>query len=467
MSNAEEIWALAETKRDFFFALSDAIWDKPELSFAEAASCREHTATLLREGFRVTSVAGGLPTAVVGEAGSGGPVIAFLGEYDALPLLSQAADIAEPRAIVEGGAGHGCGHNLLGSAALMAATAVKDYLAARGIEGRVRYYGCPAEESGSAKGFMVRSGLFDDVDVAISWHPASFTGVNKPISLACIEANFEFSGRAAHASSGPELGRSALDAVELMNVGANYMREHMPSSARIHYAITDSGGLAPNVVQAHAVVRYMVRARELDTMHTLFARVRKIADGAALMTETMARCAVIAGDANLLGNATLELVMHEALMRLGPPPFDEDDRKLASAFQKTFTQEEINAAFTRFGLSARDLPLCDQIYPLGGGDGSQVGSTDVGTVSWKVPTVQMRGATCAVGTPFHSWQLVAQGKSTIAHKGLEHAAKGMAATAVDLLNAPELIARAKEDWLVARANRPFINPIPDDVCPAI
>jgi aminobenzoyl-glutamate utilization protein B len=467
MSNAEEIWTLAETKRDLFFALSDAVWDKPELSFSETASCREHTATLLREGFRVTSVAGGLPTAVVGEAGSGGPVIAFLGEYDALPLLSQAADIAEPRAIVKGGAGHGCGHNLLGAAALMAATAVKDYLAARGIEGRVRYYGCPAEESGSAKGFMVRSGLFDDVDVAISWHPASFTGVNKPISLACIEANFEFSGRAAHASSGPELGRSALDAVELMNVGVNYMREHMPSSARIHYAITDSGGFAPNVVQAHAMVRYMVRARELDTMHALFARVRKIADGAALMTETTGRCAVIAGDANLLGNTTLELAMHEALMRLGPPPFDEDDRKLASAFQKTFTQEEINAAFTRFGLSSRDLPLCDQIYPLGGGDGSQVGSTDVGTVSWKVPTVQMRGATCAVGTPFHSWQLVAQGKSTIAHKGLEHAAKGMAATAVDLLNAPELIARAKEDWLVACANRPFINPIPDDVRPPI
>lgn len=468
MDNTDAVWALAEAKRAAFFALSDAIWDKPELSFGETEACRAHTEMLAKEGFRITEAAGGLPTAVIGEAGEGGPMIAFLGEYDALAALSQAPGIAAAQALIPGGPGHGCGHNMLGSASLLAATAVKDYLAAHRLPGRVRYYGCPAEERGSAKGFMVRAGLFDDVDIAISWHPASFTGVNKPISLACIEANFHFAGRAAHAAAAPHLGRSALDAVELMNVGVNYMREHMPSSARVHYAITDAGGSAPNVVQARASVRYLVRARELDEMHTLFARVQKIAEGAALMSETGMRCEVVSGTANLLGNATLERLMHEALERLGPPPFDAADRALAAEFQKGFTADEIRAAFLRFGLTPRmDLPLCDFVYPLGGGDGSLVGSTDVGTVSWVVPTVQMRGATCAVGTPFHSWQLVAQGKTAIAHKGLEHAAKGMAATAVDLLARPALIEQARADWRAARAGRDFVNPIPADVMPPI
>lgn len=468
MNNAEEIWTLAEAKRAAFLALSDTIWDQPELNFAEVESCRAHTAMLAQEGFRITPNAAGLPTAVIGEAGQGGPVIAFLGEYDALPALSQAPGIAEPHPLVAGGSGHGCGHNMLGAASLLAATAVKDYLAAHGLPGRVRYYGCPAEEGGSGKGYMVRAGLFEDVDAAISWHPASFTGVNKPISLACIEANFHFTGRAAHAAAAPHLGRSALDAVELMNVGVNYLREHMPSSARVHYAITDAGGIAPNVVQARASVRYLVRARELDEMHALFARVKKIAEGAALMTETALRCEVAAGAANLLGNTTLERVMHGVLERLGPPPFDAEDQALAREFRKTFTADEIKAAFLRFGLTPRpDLALCDSIYPLGGGDGSLVGSTDVGTVSWVVPTVQMRGATCAVGTPFHSWQLVAQGKSGIAHKGLEHAAKGMAATAIDLMATPALIDQAKADWRAVRAGRPFVNPTQDDVRPPV
>ena len=224
---------------------------------------------LEREGFRVATGIAGLPTAMVGEAGQGGPVIAILGEFDALPRLSQQASVAEPAPVEPGGNGHGCGHNLLGAASLLAATAVKDYLASRGLPGRVRYYGCPAEEGGSAKGFMVRAGVFDDVDAAISWHPAAFTGVNNPISLACNELDFHFTGRAAHASSAPHQGRSALDAVELMNVGVNYMREHMPSTARIHYAMIDGGGTAPNVVQAKATVRYLIRARDLATLHAL------------------------------------------------------------------------------------------------------------------------------------------------------------------------------------------------------
>src|SRR5689334_20364904 len=260
MQNTDAIWRLVDARQDDFIALSDRVWDTPELCYAEFRSCAEHTAMLEVRGFRVTRNVAGIPTAITGEAGEGGPVIAILGEYDALPGLSQEAGVAECRPIEGNGYGHGCGHNLLGSAALLAATAVKDYMEANGVKGRVRYYGCPAEEGGSAKGFMVRAGAFDDVDIALCWHPASFNGVNRPFSLACVEIEFTFSGRASHAAAAPHLGRSALDAVELMHIGVNYMREHMPSTARVHYAIINAGGIAPNVVQATATTRQLIRA---------------------------------------------------------------------------------------------------------------------------------------------------------------------------------------------------------------
>ena len=468
MKNSEAIWSLVEAKREDFFALSDRVWDTPELNYQEHASAAEHATMLEREGFRVSHGVAGLPTAVMGEAGEDGPVIAILGEFDALPGLSQEAGIAEQRPLAEGGNGHGCGHNLLGSGSLLAATAVKDFLAAHGLKGRVRYYGCPAEEGGSAKGFMVRAGVFDDVDIAISWHPAPFAGVNNPISLACNEVEFHFTGRASHASASPHLGRSALDAVELMNVGVNYMREHMPSTARIHYAVTDTGGSAPNVVQAKATVRYLIRARDLPQLHVLMHRVQKIAQGAALMTETSVRSEIVSGDANLVGNTPLEQLMHAQLERLGPPVFDAEDRAFAEKIQTTLSDEDIASSFARFGLKPRKgVALCDTIFPPESGDGTLVGSTDVGTVSWVVPTVQMRGATYAIGTPGHSWQLVAQGKTAAAHKGMEHAAKVIAATALDLIRNPELVAAAKRDHRERLADTPFVNPIPDDVNPPL
>lgn len=465
-TNANEIWRHVEARQDAFCALADRIWDMPETNFVEYRSSAEHAAMLATEGFRVTCGVAGMPTAVMGEAGSGGPVIAILGEYDALPGLSQKAGVAAKEPLVVGGAGHGCGHNLLGSGSMLAAAALKAWLEKTGQAGRIRYYGCPAEEGGSAKGFMVRAGVFDDVDIAISWHPAPLAGVNTPISLACSEIVFEFEGTAAHAAASPELGRSALDAVELMNVGVNYLREHMPSSARVHYAITNSGGRAPNVVQAYAAVRYLVRASELDEMMLLVERVRKIAEGAALMTETTMTHRVVAGDANLIGNAPLEELMHAELERLGPPVFDDSDRILAEQIRETLTQQEIRAAFTRFGVEPRmELPLCDFIVPLTQGKGQGVGSTDVGTVSWVVPTVQLRGATYAIGTPGHSWQLVSQGQSGIAHKGMIHAAKVMAATGQALFSDESKMIAAKREFARRRDGRPFVNPIPDDVSP--
>ncbi len=468
MKNSGEIWEIVETKRDAFFELSDRVWETPETNYEEYLSSNEHALLLEREGFRVTRGIANLPTAVMGEAGEGGPVIAILGEFDALPGLSQVAGLAEQRPLTEGGNGHGCGHNLLGSGSMLAAAAVKDYLEKHGLKGRVRYYGCPAEEGGSSKGFMVRAGVFDDVDIAISWHPAAFAGVNNPISLACNEINFHFSGRASHASATPHLGRSALDAVELMNVGVNYMREHMPSTARIHYAVTDTGGSAPNVVQARATVRYLVRARNLPELNSLVERVKKVADGAALMTETTVRSRVISGDANLVGNTPLESLMHAQLERLGLPDFDQADHETARKFQETFSQEDIAASYRRFNVvPKKGQALCDSIFPPDSGDGSIVGSTDVGTVSWVVPTVQMRGATYAIGTPGHSWQLVAQGKLPAAHKGMEHAAKVMAGTAIELISNPDLIEAAKADHRNRLDGIPFVNPIPDDVQPPL
>ena len=468
MQNTEEIWRLVDTRKAAFEQMSDRIWGMPEIAYTETKSCAEHTAMLEQEGFRVTRDVAGIPTAVMGEAGEGGPVIAILGEYDALPGLSQEAGVPEQRPLPGNGYGHGCGHNLLGSASLLAAAAVKDYLAAHGIKGRVRYYGCPAEEGGAAKGFMVRAGAFKDVDIAISWHPAAFAGVNEAKSLANMRVDFSFAGRASHAAAAPHLGRSALDAVELMNVGVNYMREHMPSDARIHYALLDAGGIAPNVVQAHAKVRYLIRARNLPELNRLVERVKKVADGAALMTETRVTSKVVSAVSNLLPNAPLERAMHDSLMRLGPPPFDDTDRAFAAQIQATLSEEDIESAFRRVGLPMQSgLTLCDGIVPLDSKTAPMMGSTDVGDVSWVVPTVQARGATYAIGTPGHSWQLTAQGKMPAAHKGMVHVAKVMAGTAIDAIRDETLVARAKADHQARVRDTPYVCPLPPDVEPPI
>ncbi len=465
MQNSERIWQIVDGHGDDFIALSDRVWAMPELNFQERRSAAEHVSMLQQHGFTVQEGVAGIPTAVVGEAGSGGPVIAILGEYDALPGLSQEAGVAEHRPTEPNGAGHGCGHNLLGAGAMLAAAAVKDWLAEQGIQGRVRYYGCPAEEGGAAKTFMVRDGAFDDVDVAISWHPAPFAAVNDAYSLAILQVDYAFTGRASHAAAAPELGRSALDAVELMNVGVNYMREHVPNDARIHYALLDAGGIAPNVVQSQARVRYIIRAAELSDLKVLAARVERIAEGAALMTETTVTATVLSGMSNLLGNTPLEKALHDNLSRLGPPPFDDADRAFAARIRDTVRPDDIVSAHRRMGVPVTDAPLCDQIVPLEARGARTVGSTDVGDVSWAVPTVQARGATYAIGTPGHSWQLTAQGKTPAAHKGMVHVAKAMAGTAVDLLNDAALLARAKADHQSRLAATPYVSPLPDGIQP--
>lgn len=466
MKNTDTLWDMVEARRADYVALADRVFDTPEVAYTETRSAAAHLDQLAAEGARISRDLAGIPTAMMGEWGAGGPVIAILGEYDALPELGQEPGLAEERPL--GKAGHGCGHNLLGSAAMLAAVALRDWLAATGTAGRVRYYGCPAEEGGAAKTFMVRAGLFADVDAAISWHPADYTGVFEANSLANTRIDFTFHGRAAHAAGSPELGRSALDAVELMNVGVNYLREHMPDDARVHYAYLDAGGSAPNVVPARATVRQLIRTRRLADLNGLVERVRAIADGAALMTGTRVVSAVVSAVSDLLGNRVLDGAMQANLERLGPPDFDAVDLPFAQAIRATLTPEHIADTFRRAGRPVdRDLALCDFIAPLGVSSGVAMGSTDVGDVSWAVPTVQAWVATCAIGTPFHSWQLTAQGKAPAAHKGMIHAAKAMAMTGRDLITRPDLLAAARAEHAAHLAREPYRCPMPPEVTPPI
>ncbi|MCA0922885.1 M20 family metallopeptidase [Pseudooceanicola nanhaiensis] len=469
MQNTDPIWDIVDSRRAAYTGLADRVFDMPEIAYDEYRSVEEHRQQLEAEGFKVTMGIAGIPTAVMGEAGEKGPVIAILGEFDALPGLSQEAGATSHTPLPGDGMGHGCGHNLLGSAALMAAASVKEWLEAEGIEARVRYYGCPAEEGGAAKTYMVRAGLFDDVDAAITWHPSPFIGVDRPTSLANTRIDFTFTGKAAHAAASPHLGRSALDAVELMNVGINYMREHMPDGCRVHYAYLDAGGIAPNVVPAKATVRQLVRAPQLPEMFDLLDRVRKIADGAALMTGTTVEAKVFSGVSNLLGNRPLEELLQANLDRLGAPDFDAEDRAFAEEIRATLSAEDIASTLNGVGLPTDpDLALCDFVVPLDTPAGrGGAGSTDVGDVSWAVPTAQCWMATCAMGTAFHSWQLTAQGKSPMAHKGMVQAAKAMAATARDLIREPQLLAAAKAVHEQKLAQTPYRCPLPDDVMPPV
>ncbi len=468
MRNEAAIWQAVEAHVPDLAGLADRVWETPETLYGEFRSAAEHTAMLRQKGFRVSEGVAGIPTAVVGEAGEGGPVIAILGEYDALPGLSQVAGIAEPKEVVPAGNGHGCGHNLLGAAALLAACAVKDWLAASGQPGRVRYYGCPAEEGGAAKTFMVRAGLFDDVAAAVTWHPDCMTRVDPMLSLANTRMDFAFQGRASHAAMSPHLGRSALDAVELMSVGVNYLREHVPQDARIHYAYLDAGGMAPNVVQARARVRYSIRALRLHEMLAIVERVKDVARGAALMTGTTVEMKMFAAVSNMLGNSVMDRTMQAAMDELGGVPFDDADRAYARAIQATLTDGDIAAPYRIIGRPVRtDEPLCDYVVPLEARGEVMIGSTDVADVSWAVPLAQALVATHAIGTPAHTWQITAQGKSPAAHKGMAHAARIMARTAERLIADPTLLAEARAAHAAKLAAEPYTCPMPDDVMPPL
>ncbi len=468
MEVTQRVSEMVEARRRAFIELSDELWGKPELRWSEFDAVEAQIAEAEREGFRITRNVGGIPTAFVAERGSGSPVIAFLGEYDALAGLSQESGCTSRRPDPEAPAdiGHGCGHNLLGSASLLAASVTAEYLSNNNLEGTVRYYGCPAEEAASGKTYIAKAGAFDDVAAAVTWHPSSTTKVTRHLSLAYCQAYFHFRGVAAHASAEPERGRSALDAVELMNVGVSFLREHMPLDARVHYAIVDAGGPSPNVVQPVASVYYIVRAPTVPAMRHLYERVKRIGEGAALMTDTTLDVEFDGGSSQLLPNDQLEMAMYRSLCAIGPVPFDDHDREVARLFAATVNEDDVSAARRVAGVDANDQGVLHEgIQPFLPGANRQLMavSTDVGDVSWVVPTVQCGVACDAFGTPAHSWQRVAQGKLSAAHKGMLHAAKAMANTAIELFTDSDLLRRAQLEFTDRTNQVPYECPIPHDV----
>jgi aminobenzoyl-glutamate utilization protein B len=421
--------ALVAERLDAGIALADTIWSYAELGYLEYQSSRVLREHMAEQGFAIEETLAGIPTAFVASYGQGRPVIGILAEFDALPGLSQAT-VPERQPLIDGGAGHACGHHLFGAASATAAVALARWLDTSDRPGTVRLFGTPAEEGGSGKVYLTRAGLFDDVDVVLHWHPSDRNSAAAASSTANKSGRFTFHGIAAHAAAAPERGRSALDGVEAMNFMVNLMREHVPSDARLHYVITD-GGDAPNIVPETAQVYYYVRHPQADRVVSLFERVVQAARAAALGTGTEMTYEVMHGNYPVLPNETLARLVDGNLRNLGGFLYDAEERRFARDIQETLGDE---------------LPSIDstnEIHPFAITQG--MGSTDVGDVSWNVPTVGFSTATWVPGTPAHSWQAVAAGGTSVGHKGMTLASKLLARTAVDLLENPELIDEARSE----------------------
>ena len=467
-----------DAKAPLIAEVSDAIWEYAELSLMEFKSADKFCAVLEKEGFAVERGICNIPTAFAASFGSGKPHIGILAEYDALSGLSQRAGKIEHDELVPNGCGHGCGHSMLGAGSLAAIIGLKAYLEQTHTPGTVTLYGCPGEEGGAAKAFMARDGLWKILDAAITWHPSDANEIETGSSNSCIQTQYTFHGIASHAAGDPEKGRSALDAVELMNVGVQFLREHMSSKARIHYAITDGGGRSPNVVQPKASVLYMVRSNRVAEAVELQKRVDDIAQGAALMTGTTFEKKFIDGLADTIPNHTLESILYENFQALGVPSYTDEEYAFMDALSKTYPggdtalpgtgakndpaiAEQVKALRQKSGHGINDFLL-----PLYQGEAFEPGSTDVGDVSWLTPTAQVHVAVFANGAPGHSWQNVSVGATTVAHKAVLHAGKVMALGAIDLLEKPDLLAKARQEFEKATAEG-YTCPTPADAVPVV
>lgn len=468
---------LVASQADAAVALAKEIWNYAELSYEEVRSAAALMEALKKEGFAIEEGIAGIPTAFTAtfQNGSGKPVVGFLAEYDALAGLSQKAGCPVQEAVEPGGAGHGCGHNLLGAGCYAAAVALKDYLIKENRDGTVIFFGCPAEEGAGAKQFIARAGYFDNVDFAYTWHPETINEVGSKGSVAIMGANFTFTGVAAHAGAEPHLGRSALDAVELMNVGCNYLREHMIDAARIHYAYSDAGGSAPNVVQSCAVIKYEVRAPKVSQVQELFTRVVDVAKGAALMTGTKMQYEITMAFSDYTANRTLGTVVDQCFRELGAPDWTEADYELAAGFLRTYPRstmagirEKLGAYFAPEELDkALEKPLDSTVHPFyPKAAGYNSGSTDVGDVGYATPTVMFHVATACLGNVGHSWQNTAFACSDIGMKGMLRAAEVMTLSAIRTMEQPELIRKAKEE-LIRKNGGKYRCPLPDYVTPPI
>ena len=474
MTQKQAALAAIEEKKDLVCHVADRIWEYAELSLQEFRSAALYCDVLRQEGFAVEQGICGIETAFSAAYGSGRPVIGILAEYDALSGLSQAGGSAVQQELVPGGTGHGCGHNLLGAGALAAALGVKHYLQATGKPGTVVLYGCPGEEGGAAKAFMARENLWRGLDAALTWHPDECNEVATGSTNACIQVQYTFHGVAAHAAGCPERGRSALDAVELMNTGVQYLREHMDSRARIHYAITDAGGRSPNVVQAKASVLYMVRSDKVKKALELQARVDKIAEGATLMTETTCERKFIDGLAETIPNHALEAVLYRNFEQTGVPAYTQAETEFAEKIAASYdaaghlpgTGSEDSAYAAQVQTLLHGGAMNDVLLPLYQGEAFCPGSTDVGDVSWECPTAQLHVAAWPNGCPGHSWQNVSCAKSDTGRKAALYAGKVLCGAAIDLMESPEILQTAQAEFR-QRTAAGYSCPIPPDAVPTI
>ncbi len=438
MKNSAINWI--DAQQDIMRRVNRKIWEYAEPSFKEFQSSATLASWLEEYGFEVQRNVAGMPTAFVASFGEGKPVIGILAEFDALPGMSQQA---VPERIARAGAdyGHACGHSLFGTGSTAAAIAVKRALAQNKSRGTIRLYGTPAEEMGAGKVLMAQAGAFQDADILLSWHAGDQTETTFEYSKAMVSVRFTFHGVAAHAAVSPHEGKSALDAVELMNVGVNFMREHVKEDSRIHYVISDGGG-QPNVVPPRAQIWYYIRANKFFDVHRLFERVVNIARGAALMTDTRLEYAVDSESPEVLPNRPLAEVIQRNLENIGALKFTDEEKEFARKTQVGFT-------------STPAIALSEQIEPLAAQPTQGTYSTDVGWVSWLVPTSALTTACYSYGAPGHSWQIVACSGTTIGEKGMAVAAKALACSALDLLSDTNLIRAAREDFEKRKAGIEF------------
>lgn len=472
----EFLYAAVDGKAQMLSDFSDKIWGFAELSMLENQSAAAYIELLNAEGFQVAEQLCGIPTAFSGTFGSGRPVIGILGEFDALSGLSQAAGSAEKQPLQDGGCGHGCGHNLLGAASVGAAIAVKKAIEAGLLKGTVVFYGCPGEEGCAGKTFMARDGMFRDLDAALCWHPGDTNEITTGSNAASLQVAYTFTGIAAHAAGDPYNGRSALDAAELMNVGVQFLREHMPPKSSVHYSFLDAGGVSPNVVQPTATVDYMIRGENVTKAKVLWSRVNDIARGAALMTGTQVSWKQIDGTASTLSNQVLEQVLYDNLCAAPLPEYTEAEIAFAKALRDTFPHDTLpgNQSMDNPAMAAvmqemtcgNTKAMADFVVPYIPSGSFSPGSTDVGDVSWLTPTAQITAATWVCGSPGHSWQNVSIGATSIAHKGMLYAAKVLSATAADLMEKPELLEKAQAEFRISAAAG-YDCPIGKEVVPTI
>lgn len=467
-----------DQKSDEIIDVNDKIWEFAELSLMEYKSMNLYCDVLEKNGFEVEKGICGVETAFSGSFGSGRPIIGILAEYDALSGLSQVGGKTEKEEVIPVGTGHGCGHNMLGAGALAAAFAVKKFLEDSKAPGTVVFYGCPGEEGGAGKAFMAREGLWKKLDAALTWHPANVNEVTSGSSNSSIQIEYRYKGIASHAAGAPDVGRSALDAVELLNIGVQFLREHIPDNARIHYAIIDGGGVSPNVVQPTASVLYMIRENTVHKNLELVKRVDKIAEAAAMMTDTTMERVFIDGTANTIPNYTLEKVMYKNFLEVGVPKYTEEEMAFAAELKKTYdyipdklpgTATYKHSDLADFVKKASDngkKVINDFIIPQKDSDHQSMGSTDVADVSWLTPTAQIRAVTYPANAPGHSWQNVSCGVTSIGHKGMLMAGKVIAGSAIDLFIDPSIIEKAKIEF-EEKTEIGYLCPIPDGVPPTI